>query len=45
MIPPDPELGWAGLKAAMKDHVLASGQTVGLGQLDPTAPPGPPPGR
>jgi para-nitrobenzyl esterase len=33
--------------AAMKDHVLASGETIGLGQVDPSAPPrpaGPPPG-
>jgi para-nitrobenzyl esterase len=41
-IPPDPELSWPALKAAMTGHVLASGQTVGLGQLDPTAPPAPP---
>lgn len=27
------------LEAAMKDHVLASGQTIGLGQVDPSAPP------
>lgn len=44
MIPADPALNWTALKAAMKDHVLASGQTVGLGRIDPTAPPGPPPG-
>jgi para-nitrobenzyl esterase len=25
--------------AAMKDHVLASGETIGLGQVDPNAPP------
>ena len=31
------------LLAAMKDHVLASGQVVGLGQVDPTAPPPAPP--
>jgi para-nitrobenzyl esterase len=29
------------LIAAMKDHVLASGEIVGLGQVDPTAPPAP----
>lgn len=29
--------------AAMKDHVLASGEVVGLGQVDPTAPPPAPP--
>ena len=45
VIPADPDISWAALKAAMKDHVLASGQTVGLGQLDPTAAPGPPPAR
>jgi Raf kinase inhibitor-like YbhB/YbcL family protein len=28
--------------AAMKDHVLASGETIGLGQVDPNAPPPPP---
>jgi para-nitrobenzyl esterase len=27
------------LTAAMKDHVLASGQIIGLGQADPSAPP------
>ncbi len=31
------------LTAAMKDHVLASGEIIGLGVVDPTAPP--PPGR
>ena len=30
------------LVAAMKDHVLASGEVIGLGQVDPTAPPPPP---
>jgi len=38
----DPKIDNAGLFAAMKDHVLASGETVGLGQVDPTAPPPPP---
>jgi para-nitrobenzyl esterase len=44
------------LTAAMKDHVLASGELIGLGQVDPSAPPPaprgappagapPPPGR
>jgi Raf kinase inhibitor-like YbhB/YbcL family protein len=45
------------LQAAMKDHVLASGEIIGLGQVDPSAPArggrggaapgagGPPPGR
>lgn len=31
--------------AAMKDHVLASGEVVGLGQADPSAPPRPRPQR
>jgi para-nitrobenzyl esterase len=30
------------LIAALKGHVLASGETVGLGQVDPNAPPPPP---
>ncbi|MGC4083785.1 MAG: YbhB/YbcL family Raf kinase inhibitor-like protein [Vicinamibacterales bacterium] len=29
------------LIAAMKDHVLASGEVIGLGQVDPNAPPPP----
>jgi para-nitrobenzyl esterase len=29
--------------AAMKDHVLASGEVIGLGQVDPSAPPRPQP--
>ena len=29
------------LTAAMKDHVLASGEVIGLGQVDPNAPPAP----
>ncbi|MGE3473868.1 MAG: YbhB/YbcL family Raf kinase inhibitor-like protein [Vicinamibacterales bacterium] len=29
------------LTAAMKDHVLASGELIGLGQVDPNAPPPP----
>jgi para-nitrobenzyl esterase len=29
------------LLAAMKDHVLASGEVIGLGQVDPNAPPAP----
>ena len=43
VIKADPKLSWVDLKAAMRGHVLASGQTVGLGQLDWTAPQGPPP--
>jgi para-nitrobenzyl esterase len=35
----DPMMTWDGLKAALKDHVLASGEVVGLGQVDPNAPP------
>ena len=38
----DPAMTWDQLKAALKDHVLASGEVVGLGQVDPTAPPPPP---
>jgi hypothetical protein len=30
------------LIAPMKDHVLASGEVIGLGQADPNAPPPPP---
>jgi para-nitrobenzyl esterase len=39
VIPGDPKLSFDALKAAMTGHVLASGQTIGLGQVDPTAPP------
>ena len=39
VIPNDPQLSFDALKAAMMGHVLASGQTIGLGQVDPTAPP------
>jgi Raf kinase inhibitor-like YbhB/YbcL family protein len=40
-IPEDPKIDNTGLFAAMTGHVLASGETVGLGQQDPnpTAPP------
>jgi Raf kinase inhibitor-like YbhB/YbcL family protein len=38
----DPNINYAELKAAMKDHVLASGQIIGMGLADPTAPPRPP---
>lgn len=38
----DPMMTWDGLKAALKDHVLASGEVIGLGQVDPNAPPPPP---
>src|SRR3954465_205815 len=39
----DPALPWDALKSAMTGHVVASGQVVGLGQVDPTAPPPAPP--
>lgn len=42
-IPADPALTYEGLTEAMKDHVLASGEVIGLGVVDPNAPP--PPGR
>ena len=56
VIPANPALTYAELSAAMKGHVLASGQTIGLGLVDPNAPPpaprpaggapgGPPPAR
>jgi para-nitrobenzyl esterase len=35
----DPNGDWAGLKAAISGHVLASGQLIGMGVADPTAPP------
>ena len=35
---PDPGASYAALTAAMAGHVLASGEVVGLGQKDPTAP-------
>jgi phosphatidylethanolamine-binding protein (PEBP) family uncharacterized protein len=34
----DPVLTWNQLKAQMAGHVLASGQLIGLGSADPTAP-------
>jgi para-nitrobenzyl esterase len=37
-IPADPALTYEALTAAMKDHVLASGEVIGLGQVDPSAP-------
>jgi para-nitrobenzyl esterase len=42
-LPTEPALTYDALLAAMKDHVLASGEIIGLGQVDPNAPP--PPGR
>jgi para-nitrobenzyl esterase len=55
-LPADAGATYDSLIAAMKDHVLASGQLIGLGQVDPSAPPPaprgappagapPPPGR
>ena len=38
-IPADPAITYDGLTGAMKDHILASGEVVGLGSVDPTAPP------
>ena len=35
---PDPGASYAALTAALAGHVLASGEVVGLGQKDPTAP-------
>jgi para-nitrobenzyl esterase len=39
----DPALTYDALAAELAGHVLASGELVGLGQADPTAPPRPPP--
>ena len=50
-LPADPALTYPALTAAITGHVLASGETIGLGQVDPSAPPpappagGPPPAR
>ncbi|MBN9544258.1 MAG: YbhB/YbcL family Raf kinase inhibitor-like protein [Alphaproteobacteria bacterium] len=35
----DPSMNYDGLTGAMRDHILASGETVGLAQADPNAPP------
>jgi para-nitrobenzyl esterase len=40
-LPTDPALTYDTLLAAMKDHVLASGEVIGLGSVDPNAPPPP----
>lgn len=37
----DPAMTWVQLKDALKSHVLASGEVIGLGQVDPNAPPPP----
>lgn len=42
---PDPGASYDAMTAAMKGHVLASGETVGLGQADPQAPPPAPPAK
>jgi para-nitrobenzyl esterase len=39
----DPSLSYDGLTGAMRDHILASGEVVGMGQADPNAPPPAPP--
>lgn len=38
-LPADPAMSYEAMSAAMKDHVLASGEVIGLGQVDPSAPP------
>jgi Raf kinase inhibitor-like YbhB/YbcL family protein len=38
-IPVDASATYLSLTAAMKDHILASGEVVGMGSADPTAPP------
>jgi para-nitrobenzyl esterase len=43
-IPADPAMTYDQLTGAMKDHILASGEVVGMGSVDPTAaPPAPRP--
>ena len=39
----DPALDYAGLVNQMKGHILADGEVVGMGSVDPTAPPPAPP--
>jgi para-nitrobenzyl esterase len=38
VLPADTTMTWDALKAALAGHVLASGQVIGLGQVDPDAP-------
>ena len=38
-IPVDAAATYVSLTGAMKDHILASGEVVGMGSVDPTAPP------
>lgn len=42
VMPEEPAPTWQVLADAMKGHVLASGEVIGLGQIDPSAPPDPP---
>ncbi len=37
----NPTLTYEALLAGLKDHVVASGEVIGLGQADPAAPPPP----
>lgn len=39
MLTANPAMTYDGLTGAMKGHILASGETVGLAQADPNAPP------
>ena len=39
MIPAKADITYDELTGAMKDHILASGEVVGMGSVDPTAPP------
>jgi para-nitrobenzyl esterase len=38
----DTAMNYDGLTGAMRDHILASGEVVGMGQADPNAPPAAP---
>jgi len=38
-IPAKPDITYDELTSAMKDHILASGEVVGMGSVDPNAPP------
>jgi len=38
-IPAKADINYDELTGAMKDHILASGEVVGMGSVDPTAPP------
>jgi para-nitrobenzyl esterase len=39
VLPADAAASYEGITSAMKDHVLASGELVGLGQIAPSTPP------